>query len=298
MKLENILLSEDGLNEMKLVGFYEGTIYDENIRLMEIAGTIAYTAPEVLQMAYGSKCDIWSCGVIAYTVISGKQPFKGANDEETYENIMNARCLFSDVVWGSISDIAKDFITKLLTWDENLRPTAEEALQHMWFTGENTDFKNKTSQKSKKLKISKSKKLSNRANNLSLGAMLESSQKSSCLESTGKLQDDLLSCIQEECSVKDDLTWHSTHASNAKEKKLPRTPLSASQKISGNVLKKVACSSLQTSDTMKIMEDPLSVFEQKPKLSAIETFDDAFERLVQLNEKIQVFRGIIDSRRW
>ena len=39
---------------------------------------------------------------------------------------------FSDPIWASISDTGKDFITKLLTKDQDKRPSAEEALQHQW----------------------------------------------------------------------------------------------------------------------------------------------------------------------
>jgi len=39
---------------------------------------------------------------------------------------------FSDPIWNNISDQAKDFITQLLTKDQNKRPSAEEALKHPW----------------------------------------------------------------------------------------------------------------------------------------------------------------------
>lgn len=39
---------------------------------------------------------------------------------------------FSDPIWNSISDSCKDFITKLLTKDQEKRPSAEQALQHPW----------------------------------------------------------------------------------------------------------------------------------------------------------------------
>jgi len=39
---------------------------------------------------------------------------------------------FSDSCWTNISDKAKDFITKLLTYDPEKRPTAQEALSHPW----------------------------------------------------------------------------------------------------------------------------------------------------------------------
>ena len=39
---------------------------------------------------------------------------------------------FADKAWNSISDNAKDFIRKLLTYEQEKRPTAEMALQHPW----------------------------------------------------------------------------------------------------------------------------------------------------------------------
>ena len=37
---------------------------------------------------------------------------------------------FSDPIWKTISDQCKDFISKLLTLDQNARPSAEQALEH------------------------------------------------------------------------------------------------------------------------------------------------------------------------
>ena len=39
---------------------------------------------------------------------------------------------FADKCWNSVSANAKDFIRKLLTYEQDKRPTAEMALQHPW----------------------------------------------------------------------------------------------------------------------------------------------------------------------
>jgi serine/threonine protein kinase len=39
---------------------------------------------------------------------------------------------FSDPCWSNMSDKAKDLITKLLIYDPDQRPSAEEALKHPW----------------------------------------------------------------------------------------------------------------------------------------------------------------------
>ena len=45
---------------------------------------------------------------------------------------------FSDPCWANVSDKGKDFITKLLTYDVDKRPSAEDALQHPWITDYST----------------------------------------------------------------------------------------------------------------------------------------------------------------
>lgn len=39
---------------------------------------------------------------------------------------------FEDKVWKSVSDNGKNFIKKLLTYNKDDRPTAEQALGHPW----------------------------------------------------------------------------------------------------------------------------------------------------------------------
>jgi calcium-dependent protein kinase len=70
--------------------------------------------------------------VIAYIVLSGKQPLKGETDQETFTNIAKREISYADPVWNSITGEAQGFVKLLLTWDESLRPTASEALNHPW----------------------------------------------------------------------------------------------------------------------------------------------------------------------
>jgi calcium-dependent protein kinase len=44
-------------------------------------GTAHYIAPEVIRKSYDNKCDLWSCGIIAYILLSGYPPFMGENDK-------------------------------------------------------------------------------------------------------------------------------------------------------------------------------------------------------------------------
>jgi calcium-dependent protein kinase len=133
LKPENILLEQNKeFDQIKIIDFGTSLIVDEGKKLDEKLGTPYYIAPEVLAKNYGQKCDIWSCGVITYIVLSGIPPFNGASDQEIMKKVKIGKFTFQDQIWNNISDHAKDFITQLLTKDQNKRPTAEQALKHPW----------------------------------------------------------------------------------------------------------------------------------------------------------------------
>lgn len=133
LKPENILLeSNKDFDQIKIIDFGTSLTIDPSKTLDEKLGTPYYIAPEVLNKKYNHKCDIWSCGVICYIIMSGVPPFNGGTDQEIMANVKKGVVKFSDACWSSISDKAKDFITKLLTMDVNTRLSAEDALTHPW----------------------------------------------------------------------------------------------------------------------------------------------------------------------
>lgn len=81
LKPENILLEQNKeFDQIKIIDFGTSLVYDPNKQLDEKLGTPYYIAPEVLNKNYGEKCDIWSCGVICYILLSGQPPFNGQSD--------------------------------------------------------------------------------------------------------------------------------------------------------------------------------------------------------------------------
>jgi calcium-dependent protein kinase len=138
LKPENILIykkNKNGFNTIKIIDFGTAIIFNKKINDKSLTGSIYYIAPEVLSKNrnYTEKCDVWSCGIIMYILLTGLPPFNGETDEEIVTKIMNGRFNMEKYPWPIISSHAKDLIHKLLEFDSNKRISAEEALNHPWF---------------------------------------------------------------------------------------------------------------------------------------------------------------------
>lgn len=89
-----------------------------------LVGTPFYMAPEVINKCYDSQCDMWSIGIITYILLSGKPAFFGSNDEEIKKAVCEEELVFREDSWKQVSQIAKNFIMKLLDRDPTKRYTA------------------------------------------------------------------------------------------------------------------------------------------------------------------------------
>jgi len=94
---------------------------------------VDYAAPEVLaNLGYDKKCDLWSCGVILYILLSGETPFPGRTTGEIERMILKSKFSMKQKIWKSISEEAKDFMKNLLEREPSKRFSAQEALEHAW----------------------------------------------------------------------------------------------------------------------------------------------------------------------
>lgn len=133
IKPENILLeSNKDFNQIKIIDFGISVVKEADKFIEESIGTPYYIAPEVWKKKYDEKCDVWSCGVILYILLSGSPPFNASSDAEMKKKILNGSFSMSGKVWDAISDDAKDLVTQLLTYDTADRVTAGDALSHPW----------------------------------------------------------------------------------------------------------------------------------------------------------------------
>jgi len=138
LKPENLLLmSEINDSDIKIADFGFAKRAPTSACLTTQCGTPGYVAPEILEGArYGTKCDMWSLGVIVYILLGGYPPFIEDNQRELFRKIKRGSYEFHAEYWGGVSSEAKELIQQLLTVNPNQRISAEEALKSKWMTGD------------------------------------------------------------------------------------------------------------------------------------------------------------------
>jgi serine/threonine-protein kinase ULK/ATG1 len=123
LKPANILVNSK--NEFKIADFGLAKHVEEydSCLLQTIAGTPLYMAPQLLKkIAYTTKCDIWSSGVIFYELLTGKLPWTANNERELYLNIINKPLQMP----STLSEWSREIIGKMLVVAENDRIGWEE----------------------------------------------------------------------------------------------------------------------------------------------------------------------------
>ena len=93
--------------------------------LTTMAGSFGYAAPEVmLKKGHGKPVDMWSMGVITYTLLCGYSPFRSETLQDLIDECSSAQVVFHERYWKDVSEDAKDFILSLLQPDADKRASS------------------------------------------------------------------------------------------------------------------------------------------------------------------------------
>ena len=126
--------------QVKLVDFgFAIVMRNKNQKLEDIKGTPYYIAPEVLDQNYGKPCDIWSLGVMLYELLIGDVPFDGHNLDAIYKKIKRGKF----IIPKTLSRNCHDLLQKMICVDQNKRITANDCLNHPWFTTHIASYRRK-----------------------------------------------------------------------------------------------------------------------------------------------------------
>ena len=112
------------------------TSSDQSDVFYDMVGTICYMSPEMLEACmfedapgYSYQIDMWACGVIMYTLLTGgKQPFYARKTQHLVRKIMNCDFSMDIPELMDISEEAKELIVGLLNPDPKKRLNADQAL--------------------------------------------------------------------------------------------------------------------------------------------------------------------------
>ena len=132
LKPNNLFLDKN--MELKIGDFgLIAIVSKDNDRRKTRCGTLDYMAPEIYEnddRGYLFEVDIWSMGVIMYQLLTGNLPFKGDNDSETINNIVNISYNNNN---PNLSEEAKDLIRQIFVKDIKKRPGLIQILYHDFF---------------------------------------------------------------------------------------------------------------------------------------------------------------------
>ncbi|XP_058124576.1 obscurin [Anopheles ziemanni] len=134
LTIKDLLIAHPGSDNLKICDFgLARRIEDDKLYTLDY-GMPEFVAPEVInRCGVGLGQDMWCVGIITYILLGGVSPFMGRNDRETLTRIKEGKWTFVGSVWEYISTEARDFITRLLVYEEKHRMTIRDALNHSWF---------------------------------------------------------------------------------------------------------------------------------------------------------------------
>ncbi|XP_038208125.1 obscurin isoform X8 [Zerene cesonia] len=136
LTIGELLLSHAGSDELKICDFGLSRRIHLNQHAALNYGMPEFVAPEVASgEGVAFPADMWSVGIITYILLSGRSPFRGANDMETLIRVREGKWEWYDEEWWSRFSLeSRDFISKLLILNWRERLDVDSALAHPWLS--------------------------------------------------------------------------------------------------------------------------------------------------------------------
>uniref|UniRef100_A0A3P9I664 MAP/microtubule affinity-regulating kinase 3 n=1 Tax=Oryzias latipes TaxID=8090 RepID=A0A3P9I664_ORYLA len=128
LKAENLLLDAD--MNIKIADFGFSNEFTLGSKLDTFCGSPPYAAPELFQgKKYdGPEVDIWSLGVILYTLVSGSLPFDGQNLKELRERVLRGKYRIPFYM----STDCENLLKKLLVLNPGKRGSMQQIMKDPW----------------------------------------------------------------------------------------------------------------------------------------------------------------------
>lgn len=136
LKPENIVYKDDKHVILVIIDFGDAKIVDDDEIYDDFVGTAFYLAPECVRNRRGwelKKSDMWTIGVIAYVLLTGRPPFWGRDNREILRRILKGKLTFPRTI--TLTKTCTHFIQSLIKHDPKKRMSASDALRHPWITG-------------------------------------------------------------------------------------------------------------------------------------------------------------------
>ena len=126
IKLENILIIKDDI--IKLIDFGFAVKTDKETYQNLFCGSPSYMAPEIVNKEnyIAQYSDIWSLGVLLFSMLYGRFPFKAQTQKELFEKISEAKVEFPDDI--EINEKIKILLLKIFVTIPPQRPSLQEIL--------------------------------------------------------------------------------------------------------------------------------------------------------------------------
>jgi len=135
LKCENILMFSDGRATISDFGFSRAfDVGTSNTTCQTFCGSTAYASPELLRgIPYDPNIsDVWSLGVITFTMLCGSMPFDDSNVTRLVRKQTAREITFPEKRHGDVTASARQFVRQVLEPDINVRPTPAQILEMTW----------------------------------------------------------------------------------------------------------------------------------------------------------------------